>query len=172
MPEGDIHETLCWRGPASVNVFVVGAGNTPLPAEAFHLAGLVPDDMLPFVLMEQPAAVEPFGLISYDLDFEDTSLDLREYTRAALARLCEDHRAVAWAGFEGSIHYDHLLTDEVARQIYGYCASGTEPVIEWDLATLRTERWRRRLTEARAALDALLAGRGTPPAATTQHERG
>ncbi|MEV7526286.1 hypothetical protein [Streptomyces sp. NPDC091371] len=164
MPEGDIHETLCWRGPASVNVFVIGAGNTPLPKEAFHLAGLVPDDMLPFVLMEQPEAIAPFGMISYDLDFDDTSLDLRAYTRATLGRLCEDGRAVAWAGFEGSLHYDHLLTDEVAAGIYGFCASGTEPVIEWDLAALRSDRWRRRLAEARAALGALLATPGTPPA--------
>lgn len=150
-----IEEFLCWRGPASVDVFVLGAGNTPLPNESFRLAGLVPDAVLTYVLMEQPEDIERLGLVSYDLDFDDTSLDLRAYTRAALRRVCEGSRAVAWAAFEGSFHYDELLTDQVAHQVYGYCVSGTEPVIEWDRAALRSEEWRHRIAGARTALDAL-----------------
>ncbi|MGW1022177.1 hypothetical protein ACWD4J_00460 [Streptomyces sp. NPDC002577] len=157
MMAGEVQEFLCWRGPASVNVFVVGAGNTPLPEEAFHLAGLVPDAVLPFPLMDQPEAIERLGLVSYDLDFDDTSLDLQEYTQAALRRVCEDTRAVAWAAFEASFHYDELLTDQVAHEIYGYCVTGAEPVAEWDIATLRSEEWRHRIAEVRAALDALLS---------------
>ncbi|MEU1540338.1 hypothetical protein ABZ461_19905 [Actinacidiphila glaucinigra] len=139
-----------------MNVFVVGAGNTPLPEEAFHLAGMVPDAFLPFPLLEQPEAIEPLGLVSYDLDFDDTSLDLCEYTRAVLKRACADTPAVAWAAFEGTFNYDELLTDQVAHQVYGYCATGTEPVVEWDTAALRGEEWRQRIAKARAALDALL----------------
>jgi hypothetical protein len=154
---GEIRDLLCWRGPVSVNVFVIGAGNTPLPEKAFHLAGMVPDAFLPFPLLEQPEAIEPLGLVSYDMDFDDTSLDLREYTRAVLRRVCADTRAVAWAAFEGTFHYDELLTDQVAHQVYGYCATGTEPVVEWDTAALRGEEWRQRIAEARAALDALLS---------------
>ncbi|MFJ6646393.1 hypothetical protein ACIQPS_12130 [Streptomyces sp. NPDC091290] len=154
---GDMRDVLCWRGPASVNLFVIGSGNTPLPAEAFHLAGIVPDALLPFPLMEQPEAIERLGLVSYDIDFEDVSLDLREYTRVALQRLCAHTRSVAWAAFEGSFHYDQLLTGQVAHQVYGYCIAGAEAVVEWDTAALRGEEWRLRIAEARAALDALLS---------------
>lgn len=154
---GEVQEFLCWRGPASVNAFVVGAGNTPLPGESFRLAGLVPDAVLPFPLTDLPEAIERLGLVSYDLDFDDTSLDLRAYTRAALRRVCEGTWAVAWAASEGSFHYDELLTDEVARQVYGYCVSGTEPVVEWDTATLRSEEWKHRIAGVRTALDALLS---------------
>ncbi|MFE5483657.1 hypothetical protein [Streptomyces sp. NPDC056527] len=154
---GDMRDVLCWRGPVSVNVFVIGSGNTPLPKEAFHLAEMVPDAFLPFPLLGQPEAVERLGLVSYDIDFDDVSLDLREYTRAALRRVCADTRAVAWAAFEGSFHYDELLTDQVAHQVYGYCATGAEPVVEWDTAALRGEEWRRRIAEARGALEALLS---------------
>ncbi|MGW4898197.1 hypothetical protein ACWEQL_39040 [Kitasatospora sp. NPDC004240] len=153
-----VQELLDWRGPASVNVFVAGAGNTPLPAGAFHLAGLVPDEVLPFPLLGQPAAIARLGLISYDLDFEDITLDLRGYTGAALRRVCADGPAVAWAAFEGSFHYDELLTDQVAHQVYGLCVSGGDPVVEWDTVGLRTAGWRRRVAGARAALDVLLAG--------------
>ncbi|MFD3924952.1 hypothetical protein [Streptomyces sp. NPDC058614] len=127
------------------------------PKEAFHLAGLIPDTVLSIALMDPPEAIARLGLISYDLDFEDISLDLRAFTRAALRRVCEGTRAVARAAFEGSFHYEELLTDQVAQQVYGYCVSGTEPVAEWELATLRGEEWRSCVSEVRAALEALLS---------------
>ncbi|MEE1766402.1 MULTISPECIES: hypothetical protein [unclassified Streptomyces] len=152
-----LRAALCWRGPVSVNVFVLGAGWTPLPKEAFHLAGLVPDAVSAFPLREPPPTVARLGLVSYDLDFEDDSLDLHAYTRAALRRVCEGTRAVAWTAFEGSFHYDELLTQQVAHQVYGYCVSGGEPVTAWDITALRGARWRSRVAEARVALETLLS---------------
>ncbi|MEU9957797.1 hypothetical protein [Streptomyces sp. NPDC050982] len=159
MPDA-IQDFLCWRGPASVNVFVLGAGSTPFPKETFHIAGLVPDRVLPFALMEPPEDIAALGLVSYDLDFEDTTLDLRAYTGAVLRRVCEGTRSVAWAAFEGSFSYDRLLTDPVADQVYGYCVSGSEPVVVWDVATLRSDDWRQRVAGARTALDALRCASG------------
>jgi hypothetical protein len=147
-----------------VNVFVLGAGSTPLPKEAFRLAGLVPDAVLAFPLLDPPEAIARLGLVSYDLDFEDTTLDLHGFTRAALRRVCEGRRAVAWAAFEGAFHYEELLTDQVAPQVYGYCVSGTEPVTEWDITALRGEEWRARVVKARAALEELLAAAKRPSA--------
>lgn len=155
---GDVQDLLCWRGPVSVNVFVVGAGNAPLPREAFRLVGMVPDAVLAFPLLGQPERVERLGLVSYDIDFNDRSVDLREYTGAVLRRLCEGARAVAWAAFEGSFHYDRLLAGSVAHQVYGYCVSGGDAVVEWDSERLRSEAWRRGVGEAWGALDELLGG--------------
>ncbi|MEV5145133.1 hypothetical protein [Streptomyces sp. NPDC052727] len=152
----EVQEELCLMGPAVVTVFVIGAGNEPLPPEAFHLAGLVPDDVHPFRLMEQPAAIASLGLMSYDLTFRDTSLSLSTYTCETLRRLCADGRATAWAGFEGSFHYDHLLTEDIASSVYGYCVGGAEPVVAWDFATLRGAAWKKRIAETRAALEELL----------------
>ncbi|MFF0021816.1 hypothetical protein ACWERY_06760 [Streptomyces sp. NPDC004082] len=151
----EVQEGLCFMGPAVVSVFVIGAGDEPLPPEAFHLAGLVPDEVRPFVLGEQPEVIAAHGLLSYDLTFHDTSLTLSRYTCEALRRLCADGSAVAWA-FEGSFHYDHLLTEDIASSVYGHCASGTEPVVAWDFATLRGTAWKGRVAETRAALEELL----------------
>jgi hypothetical protein len=152
----EVQEGLCFAGPAIVTVFVIGAGNESLPSETFQLAGLAPDNVRPFMLQEQPATIVPLGLMSYDLTFHDTSLALSTYTRQVLRRLCADGRAVAWAGFEGSFHYDHLLTEDIASSVYGYCASGAEPVVAWDFATLRSAAWRQRIAETRATLQELL----------------
>lgn len=64
---------------------------------------------------------------------------------------------VAWAAFEGSFRYDELLSERVAHQVYGYCVSGAEPVVEWDIAVLRSDEWRLGIAEVRAALDDLLS---------------
>ncbi|MER5883668.1 hypothetical protein ABT160_07550 [Streptomyces sp. NPDC001941] len=152
----EVEEALCSLGPVTVTVFVVGAGHRPLPPEAFHLAGLVPDEVFPFEPAEQPPRIAPRGLLSYDLSFTDTSLDLRTYTREALRRVCADGPAVAWAAFEGTFHYDRLLTADVASSVYGYCVSGAEPVVTFEAATLRGESWKALIAQARSALDALL----------------
>jgi hypothetical protein len=152
----EVQEGLCFAGSAMVTVFVIGAGNEPLPPETFHLGGLAPDEVRPYMLREQPAAIASLGLMSYDLTFHDTSLALSTYTCEALRRLCADGRAVAWAGFEGSFHYDHLLTEDIASSVYGYCASGAEPVVAWHFATLRSAAWRQRIAETRATLQELL----------------
>ncbi|MFB9578256.1 hypothetical protein [Streptomyces yanii] len=152
----EVQEGLCFAGPAVVTLFVIGAGNEPLPPETFRLAGLAPDEVRPFTLQEQPAAIASLGLMSYDLIFHDTSLALATYTCEALRRLCADSRAVAWAGFEGSFHYDHLLTEDIASSVYGYCASGAEPVVAGDFATLCSAAWRQRIAETRATLQELL----------------
>lgn len=153
----EVEEWIRWAGHPSVNVFVAGAGNAPLPAEAFRVGGLVPDRVFPFVLEEQPEEIERLGLISYDLDFRDPDADLRAYTGEVLRRLCAGGPAVAWAAFEGSFAYDELLTAPVAFMIYGYCVSGGEPVVAWDRDVLRGEAWQERIAGARAALDALLS---------------
>lgn len=154
----EVQEAIAWSGSATVLVFVIGAGDTPLPREAFHVAGLVPDDFLPFPLESAPEPLERLGVVSYDLTFEDTALDLRDYTRACLERVCADGPAVAWAAYEGSFHYDHILTPDVAEQVYGYCVSGAGPVVEWDGDVLRGEDWKHRVAGVRAALDRLVAG--------------
>ncbi|MFD0364876.1 hypothetical protein ACFQZZ_25850 [Nocardia sp. GCM10030253] len=55
--------------------------------------------------------------------------------------------------FEGAFHFDHLLTDEVADQIYGLCVNGRDPVVTWDGDMLKSEGWRRQVREARACLE-------------------
>ncbi|MEU2065096.1 hypothetical protein [Streptomyces sp. NPDC013455] len=152
----EVQEGLCFAGSAMVTLFVIGAGNEPLPPETFHLAGRAPDEVHPYVLQEQPPVIASLGLVSYDLTFRDTSLVLSTYTCEALRRLCADGRAVAWAGFEGSFHYDHLLTEDIASSVYGYSASGAEPVVAWDFATLRSAAWRQRIAGIRATLQELL----------------
>ncbi|WP_307530125.1 hypothetical protein [Streptomyces umbrinus] len=105
----------------------------------------------------QPEEIAPLGLMSYDLTFRDISLDLHTYTCEVLRRLCADGRAAAWVGFEGSFHYDHLLTTEdISSSVYGYCVSDADPVASWDMAALRSAAWKEGIAETRAALEELL----------------
>ncbi|MET8246341.1 hypothetical protein ABZV31_19115 [Streptomyces sp. NPDC005202] len=86
-----------------------------------------------------------------------TSRSICASTREQYFGVSAHTRAVGWAAFEGTFHYDELLSDVVAHQVYGYCTTGIEPVVEWDTVALRGEEWRHRIAEVRAALDALLS---------------
>ncbi|MGW6915901.1 hypothetical protein ACWGB8_19110 [Kitasatospora sp. NPDC054939] len=35
-------------------------------------------------------------------------------------------------GLRGSFHFDHLLTDDIAGQVYGVCAAGDPPLVVLD----------------------------------------
>ncbi|MFI0424448.1 hypothetical protein [Spongiactinospora sp. 9N601] len=68
----------------------------------------------------------------YDFVFEVLPEDLRQRLEACLRTACEHSGSVAWLAFEGSFHFDHILTESVADQIYGICATGDPPLVLLD----------------------------------------
>lgn len=60
---------------------------------------------------------------------------------------------ITWLTFEGAFHFDHPFTDDIADQIYGYCVPAAEPVVVWDHEILKSERWKREISEVRSVLD-------------------
>ncbi|GAA4985222.1 hypothetical protein GCM10023334_115970 [Nonomuraea thailandensis] len=79
---------------------------------------------------------------------------------------------VAWLGFEGSFHFDHLLTADGAHQIYGVCSGGGPPELALEDEERRGERWRE---AAAACADAHLTrprGSGWWSSLDAGHEQG
>ncbi len=68
----------------------------------------------------------------YDFQLATLPADLQQRLENCLRAACEIPGSVAWLAFEGSFHFDHLLTEDVAGQIYGVCASGESPVVVLD----------------------------------------
>ncbi|MEO6086534.1 MAG: hypothetical protein ABIQ18_25815 [Umezawaea sp.] len=56
-------------------------------------------------------------------------MNLTPQLEACLSTACRHPGSVAWPTFEGSFHFDHLLTDDVADQVYGLCAHGDIPLV-------------------------------------------
>jgi hypothetical protein len=68
----------------------------------------------------------------YNFEFEVLPKDLKKPLEACLRTACEHPGSVAWLAFEGSFHFDHILTESVADQIYGVCATGDSPLVVLD----------------------------------------
>jgi hypothetical protein len=89
----------------------------------------------------------------YDLTFHDISQEFVPYLMQCLQKACAGADGVAWLGFEGSFHFDHLFTEDIADQIYGYCMAGGEPVVVWDSELLESDRWKRCISDVKYAVD-------------------
>lgn len=153
---GEVLDALCWRGPASVNVFVIGSGNTPLPEAAFHLDGMVPDAFFRSPCWSSPIRSSGPGWCRTTSTFMTSPsicASTREQRFGGCARTCG-----RWPGRLSRGRSARTNSSErVADQVYGYCVTGAEAVVEWDTAVLRSDEWRLGIAEARAALNALLS---------------
>ncbi|MET8359660.1 hypothetical protein [Micromonospora sp. NPDC005171] len=98
-----------------------------------------------------PVAVQAYSLerddryacvTEYDVVFDELPPLLHRYLTHCLRVACAAGETVVWLGFEGSFHFDQLLTEANAPQVYGVCAPGGEPVVTPDLRTLATPQWR------------------------------
>ncbi|MDI5912013.1 MULTISPECIES: hypothetical protein [Streptomyces] len=148
-----LQEALTWSGPAVVVLFTLGRAESPLAEGAFDLAR--PDDVGVF-----PVSTESWDrhavVQAYDLTFEEGRLDdpdLPGLLRECLRKASVHAEGIAWLTFEGAFHFDHLFTDDIADQIYGYCVTGEEPVVVWDREIMKSDRWKREIREVRSVLD-------------------
>ncbi|MFI6951548.1 hypothetical protein [Streptomyces sp. NPDC050422] len=148
----DIEEAISWSGPAVIALFTLGASDSALPAGELEMAGMKPDEVEIFRLGPDPEGHR--GVIQeYDLTFEDISHDFAPYLRECLRKASTEAKGIAWLAFEGSFHYDHLFTQDIADKIYGYCVLDGTPVAIWDDAILKSDRWKHEIAEVRASME-------------------
>ena len=150
-----LKDAITWSGPAVVILFTLGRVETPLDGAEFEISGVRPQEIERFEMSAEPQERRA-TVLEYDLTVAEESLDDPEFPgrlRECLRRAAAHAEGIAWLTFEGAFHFDHLFTSDIARQVYGYCVAGGEPVVVWDHETLESERWTREIGEVRSALD-------------------
>ncbi|KQW16149.1 hypothetical protein [Streptomyces sp. Root369] len=150
-----LKEALTWNGPAVVLLFTLGRRESSLDEGQFDILGMRPDEVDLF-----PVSTESWDrqavVQAYDLTFEEERLDdpeLPGYLRECLRKASAHAEGIAWLTFEGAFHFDHLFTDDLADQVYGYCVAGDEPVVVWDRELMKSDRWKREIGDVRSVLD-------------------
>jgi hypothetical protein len=149
---------ISWSGVAVVNLFVIGRDEEPMAESDFEVSGMRPDRVEVFPLRDDSVWDRTATVREYDLVFDDPSAELGAYVEACLRRAGSPADTVAWAAFEGSFHFGHLLTDDIADQIYGLCVNGRDPVVIRDSGMLNSEGWRQQVRQARACLERAYPG--------------
>ncbi|MFG1895501.1 hypothetical protein ACGFIP_15925 [Micromonospora zamorensis] len=147
---GDLASGLRFAAQPVVSVFVPG---TPAVSPNFVYGGTAPTEVQTYSLeQEEPGSFRYACVTEFDLVFDELPADLGGYLQACLSAACSASANVVWLGFEGSFHFDDILTEAVAPQVYGVCAPGDDPVVAPDLATLRTPEWRSVVASFRSRL--------------------
>ncbi|MDP4507611.1 hypothetical protein [Nonomuraea turcica] len=137
----NITEALMWDGVrCMISVFVVHTGETA-PALDFHAGQVVPRQVRVYQLEDEDDRLPGRRVTEYDLIFDEVPGELAGYLNVCLRRACEAG-PVAWLGFEGSFHFDHLLTPEIVAQIYGVCTAGAPVELALEEEERTRPRWR------------------------------
>jgi hypothetical protein len=151
-PVNHIVDALGWSGSGyTVNVFVVTDSPTP-PLPRFETGTMHPSSVRSYYLEDEERVLGGLRTYEYDLDFKELPGELRSYLEECLRQACDGGAKLAWLGFEGSFSFDYLLADQVADQIYGVCATGSEPTVVLDDATLVSASWKTELSRFREGL--------------------
>jgi len=147
-----IVDAIHWDGTTPmVSLFVVSSAQG-----ATDFAGVwgdqVPRRIKTYRLVDdRPGANSPL-VYEHDFEFELLPADLKLHLESCLRVACERAGSVAWLAFEGSFHFDHLLTESVADQIYGVCASGDSPLVLLDDDPIARAAVRERMRAYRSRL--------------------
>ncbi|MFI8203799.1 hypothetical protein [Streptomyces sp. NPDC085937] len=155
-----ISEGLKWSGPTVVILFTLGKSEAVMSERSFEIAGTRPDRVDTFRMVDDPHK-RPATVWEYDLTFEDDSHDLVPYLEQCLRTASAESRGIAWLMFEGVFHFDDLFQDDIADQIYGYCAPGGEPAVTWDHDVMRSDEWKEGIQTVRSVLDSRFPAEGS-----------
>jgi hypothetical protein len=113
-----VREALNWSGSGSVlSLFAA------FPKHEIRRLSFSSDENVQAVeefLLEDPEGVLPnVEIVEYDFDCAELPANLDSFLRSTLHRAQQGGALVAWFGFEGSFHFDFLLVESIADQIFG-----------------------------------------------------
>jgi len=145
-------DALGWSGSGyTVSVFVVVDSLTPPPLR-FETETVRPFSVRTYYLEDEEHVLGGLRTYEYDLSFKELPRGLRSYLEDCLRQACDSGAKLAWLAFEGSFSFEYILTNEVADQIYGVCATNSKPVVALDDAMRESTPWKAELNRFRESL--------------------
>jgi hypothetical protein len=93
----------------------------------------------------------PLEVYEHDLRFGVVPDDLERIVGLWLAAGIDGGAEVAWFGFEGSFHFEHLLTQDIADAVYGV-ADRTGVYLALDDARRESDEWAQQIRGCRQQL--------------------
>jgi len=145
-------EAMSWSGSGvTLSLFAVFETLPPADWDA-SVGSVVPRRRRMMILEDEERVLTSGAVVAYDLEFAAVPADLARYLREILTRVIRVGARVAWFGFEGSFDYQHLLTADIADQIYGVASSAGQLWLALDDATISSPEWRESLEQLRRQL--------------------
>jgi hypothetical protein len=142
-------DAVSWSGRGvTLSLFAVFAPDCPAP-ELEHVRGQVPAASVRTYLLEDlDKRLGGLRCYEYDLVFDAVPPDPDALVAAWLRSALDAGAEVAWFAFEGSFDFDHILTADVASQVFAVgSGAGIELAIEDAVRTAAA--WATRVVDVR-----------------------
>jgi hypothetical protein len=148
---GVVVDAIQWSGTgATVSLFVI-TSSAETPCVTMSYGDAVPSRLKHYGLVDDEAVLVDRYVHEFDAEFIEVPSDLEAYLSTCLAEALESGGVVAWLAFEGSFDFLHLLTDDIATEIYGVGdTDGVMVVLSQE--QIRSSDWLVRVRSARAML--------------------
>lgn len=158
-----VTDALAWDGVCvAVCIYAVyEAGSVPPEFPCFSRDGVPFKAAASFRLEDEMEVLGGRNLVCYEVKLFELPADLGGYLDFCAAAVFCTGASFVWMAFEGGFDFEHLLTDDVADQIYFACAAGGSSVMALDDAILQSLGWRSEIAQKRRELIRQLCG-GSP----------
>lgn len=145
-----LRDALQWSGKPVISLFVVAPKGASRQIDVTGLEGVT--SVRRYALEDESRVLGDMETYEYDLTMEALPDSMEGVLEELLRRACRAGGRVAWLGLEGSFDFQHILTADVAEQIYGVCVDETELEVALDNEARTASAWREQLAAARRAL--------------------
>lgn len=147
-----VEKALTWSGShATLSLFLVAKSKPDLK---LSFERTQPKQVRSYDLEDVDGVLMGRQVFEYDATFETIPANLDEYLSLCLQEALKNGAEVAWFGFEGSFDYEHLLTPEIATQVYAVADSAGAALAVED-QVLASDGWRDRVAAARGRIGML-----------------
>lgn len=149
-----IEDAICWDGVnAKLLMYVVSPGEEPLGIRDFQMGGTAPTRILgPFLLEDEGEVLQGKMLVLYELSLEAYPNDLKAYLVHCSAAALADGAEFVWFQFDGGFHFENVLSQEFAQEVYFLQPAGGLPSMAIDDEVRTGEGWAQVVLGARRML--------------------
>lgn len=118
MTKSRLIEALSWNiKTVELCLFVATPADNTVAAP--HGSGKAPEKILAYTLEDPYVPLPGLWVDEYDLIYSTVPDDIDAIVRNWLAAAIDRGAVLAWFVSEGSFHFQHILTADIARQVYG-----------------------------------------------------
>jgi hypothetical protein len=149
-----INDAICWDGVyATLGMYVVYNDPSRNGALSFESGDISPVKAVkPFVLEDEAQILGGRTLVYYEVKLRAIPTDLQNYLQFCIRQAFQRRAVFLWFAFDGAFDFDHILTDDVANQIY--CVVGPDEVFMAALndSLLLSDEWKSIISSKRSEL--------------------
>lgn len=147
-------EAICWDGVyVTLGMYTVFRQEPDSAALQFCFDAIKPiKPVKPFRLDDELQILGGRPVIHYEIRLANVPEHLEQYLGFCLRNAFESGANCSWFGFEGSFDFEHILTTDIADQIYGICGTSGDLKIALEDSVLLSDEWRETVSSIRKEL--------------------